>query len=153
MRRVSIAAVILIAAIWSLAACGSATDSSDAGATPSSQIQAAASSDIGSPVPSSDLGTDTASAAATPPCTDYSCGCTSHTCIARQLEQSLTGLVALDYSVATNVKCYASSVQYHQAADSYSASCTVTYSNGNQADGTGNLIGSTGAATFTPSGT
>jgi len=79
--------------------------------------------------------------------------CTTHACIVSDLEQSLTGLVAEDEAVATKVTCYKSTVVFHQAADTYSASCTVIYSDGSQASGTGNLVVSSDQVTFQPAGT
>jgi hypothetical protein len=84
--------------------------------------------------------------------TSYDEGCMSHTCIAAYLDQNLVGLVALDYAVSTKVTCYSSTVVYHAAAGTYSADCTVNYSDGSSAYGTGNLITSSDAVTFTPSG-
>ena len=43
-----------------------------------------------------------------------------------------------------------STVVYHAAADTYSADCTVTYSDGSSAYGTGNLITSSDEVTFEP---
>ena len=77
-------------------------------------------------------------------------GCTSHSCIAAYLDQNLTGLVALDNAVSTKVTCYVSTVVYYAAAGTYSADCTVDYSDGSSAYGTGNLLAS-GGVTFEPS--
>lgn len=153
--RPAFALAVIAAAVSLSAGCSSSgSSSSDAAATPSSQVEAAPSSDVGSAEPSSGIGSAAPDDSTTPAddSTDGS-GCTSHTCIADTLEQSLTGLVAEDNAVSTDVKCYVSSVKYHKAADTYSASCIVTYSDGSQASGTGNLVLSSNQATFQPSGT
>jgi hypothetical protein len=88
--------------------------------------------------------------AAPPPSPTTYPDCTSHACIVAALEQNLTGLVAQDESVSTGVTCYQSTVVYHAAAGTYSASCTVTYSDGTTASGTGNLVTSSDEVTFSP---
>ncbi|HEV2452215.1 MAG TPA: hypothetical protein VGS62_09850 [Streptosporangiaceae bacterium] len=60
--------------------------------------------------------------------------------------------MAKDESVITKVVCYKSTVVFHAAADTYSASCTATYSDGSEVSGTGNLLVSQQEATFTPAG-
>jgi len=56
----------------------------------------------------------------------------------------------VDKSVSTKVTCYVSTVVYYAAAGTYSADCTVTYSDGSSAYGTGNLVTSSGEVTFEP---
>jgi hypothetical protein len=76
--------------------------------------------------------------------------CTTHTCIADDLDKSLVGLVAEDESVTTKADCYRSTVVFHKAADTYSATCLITYSDGSTATGTGNLLVSAQKVTFSP---
>lgn len=78
--------------------------------------------------------------------------CTTKACIVSDLDKGLTGDVAKDESVAVKVDCARASVVYHQAADTYSASCTVTYSDGTTAAGTGNLLIGKREVTFAPAG-
>ena len=93
----------------------------------------------------------TASAlAAAPSPTASPAPCLTHSCIVTALEQNLTGLIAEDESVATKVTCYVSTVVFAAAADTYSASCTITYSDGSQASGTGNLDLGQQKVTFQP---
>jgi len=54
--------------------------------------------------------------------------------------------------VSTKVKCYKRTVKFHQAADTYSATCVVTYSDGSSVTGTGNLLVSAKKVTFEPTG-
>ncbi len=91
------------------------------------------------------------SAAADPaPSTAASAMCTTHTCIAQDLDQSLVGDIAEDEAVATKVTCYKSTVKFHAAADSYSATCVVEYSDGSSATGTGNVVVKQQKVTFEP---
>jgi len=54
--------------------------------------------------------------------------------------------------VATKVACRKSTVKFHAAADTYSAYCVVTYSDGSEATGTGNLLVGSQQVTFEPTG-
>jgi hypothetical protein len=56
----------------------------------------------------------------------------------------------VDKAVSTKVTCYVSTVVYYAAAGTYSAHCTVTYSDGSSAYGIGNLVTSSGQVTFEP---
>jgi len=76
--------------------------------------------------------------------------CTTKTCIVGDLQDNLTGLVAQDEAVSTKVKCYKKTVKFHSAADTYSATCLVTYSDGSSVTGTGNLLVSAQKVTFEP---
>ena len=133
-------AVTLIIII--IANSGGTTGSSQAAGTaaPSSEP----SSSVGSAEPSSNVGAA--------PSSDLgaSSGC-DHACVVQELEQNLTGLVAQDEAVSTKVTCYELTVVFHAAADTYSASCTVEYSDGSSASGTGNYDISAGKVTFEPS--
>ncbi len=122
------APLIALAAITAAAGCGSL------GGSPSGAPSAAPSS-----APSA------AAAASSAPCT-------TKACIAGDLQQNLTGLVAQDEAVSTKVKCYKRTVRFHQAADTYSATCVVTYSDGSSVTGTGNLLLSAKKVTFEPAG-
>jgi hypothetical protein len=121
--------------------------SSGASGAPSAAAPSAAAPSAGAP----SGGAPSAGAPSASP-TSYDEGCTSNACIATYLDQNLTGLVALDYAVSTKVTCEASTVVYHSAAETYSAYCTVDYSDGTSASGTGNLVTSSDAVTFTPAG-
>ncbi|HEU5392801.1 MAG TPA: hypothetical protein VFV73_43625 [Streptosporangiaceae bacterium] len=74
-------------------------------------------------------------------------------CIAQDMDQSLVGMTAADESVSVKANCYKSTVVYHQAADDYSATCVITFSDGSQATGTGNWLVSQDKVTFQPAGT
>src|SRR5271170_7989605 len=111
----------------------------------------AASSSPGGPPPPTGTPTAAAAAAATPSSTVFTAAptstpsasataCTSHACVVQLLEQNLTGLVAEDEAVSTKVTCYVSTVVFYASADTYSASCNVTYSDGSSASGTGNYL-------------
>jgi hypothetical protein len=148
------AAILAVASFIIIADSGGTTGSSQAAGTaaPSAAPSSQASSAVGSAVPSSDAGAAPSSGAGATPSSDLgSSTCTSHACIVQELEQNLTGLVAEDEAVSTKVTCYESTVVFHAAADTYSASCTVEYSDGSSASGTGNYDISAGKVTFEPS--
>ena len=127
-----------VAAALALTGCAASGSSSSAASSPPPPGSPSAAAAAGSP--SSAAGSPSASAAT----------CTTHACVVSDLEQSLTGLIAQDESVATKVVCYKSTVVFHAAADTYSASCTVTYSDGSSVSGTGNLDLSQQKVTFQP---
>lgn len=139
-RRLALSASILAAAL-ALAGCAASSSSPSAASPPplfaSSAAPVAATTTAPAPSPA-------------PSVTEADC--TSHACIVSDLEQNLTGLVAQDESVATKVTCYKSTVVFHSAADTYSASCTVTYSDGSSVSGTGNLDLGQSKVTFQPGG-
>jgi hypothetical protein len=138
--------VVLLAAALALtaatAACGNLGSTSAGGPPP--PTGSAAIPPAGSPPAAAPSSSPAPAPSPTGPCT-------THACIVAQLEQNLTGLVAQDESVSTKVVCYESTVVYYAAADTYSASCTVTYSDGSQVSGTGNLDFTTDKVTFEPS--
>ncbi len=55
--------------------------------------------------------------------------CTTHSCIASDVEQTLPGTEAKDGSVMTKVTCYKSTVKANPG-DTYTVSCDVSYSDG-----------------------
>lgn len=95
----------------------------------------------------------TSAPAAAPSAEPSSGPCTTHACIAADMDKYMVGLTAADESVSVKAKCYKKTVVYHQAADDYSATCLITFSDGSQATGTGNWLASQGKVTFTPAGT
>lgn len=78
--------------------------------------------------------------------------CTTRSCIAGDIQRSLVGLVAEDEAVATKASCKPSTVK-HNAGDTWTARCTVTYSDGSAATGFGNLLPAQQKVTFQPDGT
>jgi hypothetical protein len=129
------ASLIAIAAIAMTAGCGSL------GSTTAAQPPVSAA-------PPSSSAPALASAEAQP----SSEPCTTHACIVQDLDENLVGLVARDESVTTKAVCYKKTVRYHKAADTYSATCLITYSDGSTATGTGNLLVSAKKVTFEPTG-
>ena len=75
--------------------------------------------------------------------------CTSNSCIASEIQRSLVGIVAKDESVITQASCDASTVT-ENAGNTWTATCTVTYSDGQVWSGDGNLIPSRNEVTFEP---
>lgn len=153
-RRLSLA-VATAAAVLALAGCGSTSGGAATG-TPSSSVDpsAAACTKAGGTWDGFECSGEASSAPSAPASdTSGSSMCTTKACIASDLDKSLVGGVAQDEAVATKVVCSKSSVKFHKAADSYSAWCVVTYSDGSQAQGTGNLLVSQQKVTFQPSGT
>lgn len=75
--------------------------------------------------------------------------CLTNACIVQDMDQSMVGMVAKDESVATKAKCKASTVK-HNAGDTYTAKCTVTYSDGVTVTGFGNLLVAQQKITFEP---
>lgn len=130
----TVAAAVIVAVIFAVLGSTSSGSGTTAAGAPSSGPSA---------VPSS------APVAAASPSSQI---CTTHACIASDLDQSLVGLVAQDESVSVKAKCYKKTVTFHRAADTYSATCLVTYSDGSEATGTGNLLMSAQKVTFEPSG-
>jgi uncharacterized protein YceK len=128
MKRQGLIPFILIAAV-SLAGCAStgSEDSSTAGGDP---------------------GAGGGSAPAASASQQY---CITKSCIIHDLDQSLVGAVAKDESVAVKAVCKESTVKGYPD-QVWSAKCTVTYSDGNTATGTGNMLLSQNKVTFTPAG-
>jgi hypothetical protein len=77
--------------------------------------------------------------------------CTTHSCIATDLDQSLLGGIDKADAVATKVKCSKTSVK-DQGNGTWTAWCDVTYSDGTVSEGTGTVDSSQNEVTFTPSG-
>jgi hypothetical protein len=77
--------------------------------------------------------------------------CTSNSCIVSDLQTSLVGVVDKGDSVMTKVSCQPATVK-DQGNGTWTAGCTVTYSNGTTAAGTGTLDNSQDEVTFVPSG-
>ena len=67
----------------------------------------------------------------------------------QELDQSLVGGIDQADAVATKVHCYESTVK-NQGNGTWTASCTVTYSDGSTADGTGTVDTSQDKVTFEP---
>jgi hypothetical protein len=78
--------------------------------------------------------------------------CTTKACIVDDLQKSLVGGIAQDEAVATKVKCYKSTVK-HNAGNTWTATCKVSYSDGSSVTGFGNLIPDKDKVTFQPAGT
>ena len=137
-RHVPLAILILTAA-FALTGCAAAAhpqegrplrgrSGSPSAAAPSASALAAAPSAAGSP---------------------SSATCSSHACIVQELDQSLVGGIDQADAVATKVHCYESTVK-NQGNGTWTASCTVTYSDGSTADGTGTVDTSQDKVTFEP---
>jgi hypothetical protein len=142
----------LVMIVTIVAACGGTHSASGSPSASAGSPSAAAGSPSASAGGSPSAAAGSPSAAAGSPSaspTSYP-DCTSHACIAAYLDQNLTGLVAVDKAVSTKVTCYVSTVVYYAAAGTYSAHCTVTYSDGSSAYGIGNLVTSSGQVTFEP---
>lgn len=75
--------------------------------------------------------------------------CLTRACIAADIGRSLIGAVAKDEAVITKADCKASTVT-RNAGDTYTAKCTVTYSDGSTATGFGNLLVAQQKVTFEP---
>ena len=74
---------------------------------------------------------------------------TTHACIATEAQQNLVGLVAQDNSVSTKAVCKASTVK-HNAGNTWTVWCTVTYSDGNETGGYANILSAQNKITFEP---
>jgi hypothetical protein len=103
-----------LAAITALSGCASA-GSPDAGNVTPAGIPSSAPSAVPDPAPSQ-------------------AACTTDSCIASGLQKSLVGLVAKDNSVITAATCYKRTVK-HNAGNTWTASCHVTYSDGTEYSG------------------
>ena len=114
MRRVFASAVILVAAISSTAACGSASSSP----SPSQASAASAAARAAS-----------ASAAAAASSSAAIAACTSHSCLTQEAELTLPGEKATDGSVITKAVCYQSSVKYDPNGID-TVKCDVTFTDG-----------------------
>lgn len=119
--------VITGAVIAGAGGCGS--DYGEAGAGPSSSTVASAP-----PVPA-----PTTSAAP----------CTTKSCIIGDMNRDLVGMVAKDNAVTTKAKCKPSSLKTNPG-QTWTATCTLTYSDGLVAEGFANLIESSRKITFEP---
>jgi len=92
-----------------------------------------------------------ASALAAPPSPSPSSTaiCTSHACIVSDIEQSLVGQAAKDGSVITKAVCHKSTVRANPG-DTYTASCDVTYSDGEVWSEYATLLAATDQITWEP---
>jgi hypothetical protein len=122
LKRALIAAAIIAAA--TLAGCGPATT------TAASQ-------------PPASTGAPSAAAVAS------SAPCTTHACIVSDAQRNLVGLVAQDNSVSTRAACKASTVR-HNAGNTWTVQCIVTYSDGSTAAGYANILPASNKITFEP---
>ena len=133
-------ASVLAAAALALSGCASGA----AGATPnpaaSSFLASAAAREASADAAAASALASAASPSAPP--------CTTHACIVAILQQSLIGGSASDNSVATSVFCNKKMVKFHADADTYTAICTITYTDGTMATGYGNYVVSAGKVTF-----
>lgn len=93
------------------------------------------------------LGTPGAAGTSSPP--SSSAPCLTRSCIVSDIAQSLDGTAAKDGSVFTKVACKAASVK-HDAGNTYTASCTATYSDGSEYSGYGSLLAARDQVTFEP---
>ncbi len=122
-RRHATLAALSLAAALTLTACGSAASTSSSAAPP----PPAASPSAAAAQPSAAAAQPSAAAAQPSSADSSSAPCLTHACVVTVLEQSLPSIVARDGSVITKAVCYKSSVR-HNSADTYTASCDVTYS-------------------------
>jgi hypothetical protein len=98
-------------AIAALSGCASAGTSTPAAVVTTASAPSAVADPAADPAPSAAASTL----------------CTTHACIVGDLQQSLVGLVAKDGSVITGATCYKKTVK-HNAGNTYTAECHVTYS-------------------------
>lgn len=102
--------------------------------------------------PAAQTGAGSPAAAPSSPAMSSPPPCTTHACVVQVLDQSLPGAVAKDESVITKAVCKSSSVKYSSAGNTYTARCTVTYSDGISVTGYGNLLMTQQKVTFEPTG-
>jgi hypothetical protein len=135
MRRVFASAVILVAAISSTAACGSASSSpSPSQASAASAAARAASASAAAAASSSAAAASSSAAAASSSAAAASssaaiAACTSHSCLTQEAELTLPGEKATDGSVITKAVCYQSSVKYDPNGID-TVKCDVTFTDG-----------------------
>ena len=134
-----LASVLAVAAL-ALSGCASGA----AGTTPnpgaSSFLASAAARES-----SADAAVASAMASAAPPSAP---ACTTHACIVAILQQSLIGSSVSYNTVATSVFCNKKTVKFHADTDTYTAICTVTYTDGTMATGYGNYSVPAAKVTF-----
>jgi hypothetical protein len=75
--------------------------------------------------------------------------CTSNSCVVSDLQSNLVGATAKDDLVSTKAVCQQSTVK-DDGNGIYAAVCTVTYSDGSTATGTGTLATQQKQVSFTP---
>lgn len=138
--------IVFVVPIVILSAAGCASAGSSSSFTPVSQTLTSSA-----PAAAPDPAPDPAPSSTPDPAPRSTAMCLTHSCVVQDMEQSLTGGIALDEAVATKVTCYESTVVFYKAADTYSATCTVDYSDGSSASGTGNMLVSQQKVTFEPS--
>lgn len=131
----SFAAAAILAAI-ALTGCASTGTTS----TPSAAQEQAAANPSAYGVNPSDAGPTAPIAAATSapppaPTAEPSSGpCTTHACIAAIMDKDALGIVAENNSVVTGAKCKPSTVR-HNPGDTWTARCTITYSDDTKGHG------------------
>ena len=134
MKRALGSAVLAITAA-ALAGCAS-TGSTTAASAPSSEPSAAPSS-----APSSEPSAEPSAAP-----------CTTKACIAAVMDQDAVGIVAENMSVVTGAKCKPSTVR-HNPGNTWTARCTITYSDDSTGRGLVTLLPDQGKIAFQPDGT
>jgi hypothetical protein len=125
MNRTAIPLAIIAGAV-ALSAAGCGSISGDAGAGPSGSAPP-------SPAPSTSA----------PPCT-------TRACIVQDLDTDLVGITAKDDLVSTKAACK-TSTERDDGHGIYAATCTVTFSDGSAATGTGTLDLTSRQVSFSPS--
>ena len=144
-------ALLSLAAIFALtvatAACGSTSSSSSHPSfTPTTQsFNAAGSPSDAAGSPSSAAGAPSAAAGS-----PSSAPCLTHACIVQIAEQSMVGTTAKDGSVITKAVCYKSTVQYSSAANTYTVSCDITYTDGSTWHGLVTLLENSDQVSWQP---
>jgi hypothetical protein len=123
------APIVLLAA--AVAGCGSVSGGTDA--TPSDSALASAAQQVAQPA---------ASPTPTGPCL-------TRKCITEDIEQDAVGMVAADSSVVTAAKCRPAR---RNPGDTWTAHCTVTYTDGSKVPGNITLIPATNRLAFQPDG-
>jgi hypothetical protein len=134
-------ASVLVAAALALSGCASAATGTTADLAASSSLASAAAH-------ASSAAAAAAASALASAASPSAPACTTHACIVAILQQSLTGDIASDNSVATSVFCNKKTVKFHADADTYTATCTITYTDGTIVTGYGNYIVSAAKVTF-----
>jgi len=95
------------------------------------------------------LGSTPAAAPSAPAPSTSAAVCTTDACILSDIQASLIGMVAKDEDIATKAVCKKSTLKANPG-QSWTATCTVTYSSGMVARGFGNLVLSSRTVTFEP---
>jgi hypothetical protein len=112
----------------------------------------AGASGCGSGLDAAGAGPSSSTVASAPPApapTTSAAPCITSACIISDMNQSLVGMVAKDNAVTTKAVCKKSSLKVNPG-QTWTAKCTLTYSDGLVAEGFANLVEATEKITFEP---